>query len=107
MSKITYLLADGSRHEIDAEDGESVMLAAIRNNVPGIEAECGGCLSCATCHVYVKDGPVDQLPERGEDEDDMLEGVASERRPESRLSCQLTVDGSLDGLVVEVPETQI
>ncbi|MEX0729414.1 MAG: 2Fe-2S iron-sulfur cluster-binding protein [Aquisalimonadaceae bacterium] len=107
MPTIIYLLADGSRRDVAAEAGDTVMSAAIRNNVPGIEAECGGCLSCATCHVYIQDGPVEQLAQRSEDEDDMLEGVAAERRPESRLGCQIELSAALDGLVVQVPETQV
>lgn len=82
------------------------MRGAIDHNVPGIEAECGGCLSCATCHVYVDERFASILPPASRDEDELLTGVAAERRPESRLSCQLEMSGALEGLVVRVPERQ-
>lgn len=106
MPRVIYILKDGSRREVEATAGESVMAAAIRNNVPGIEAECGGCLSCATCHVYVDPDFAARLSAMEPDEDDLLTGVAAERRPTSRLSCQIIVDDGLDGLIVEVPEAQ-
>ena len=82
------------------------METAIKNNVKGIDAECGGCLSCATCHVYVDPAWFDKLPEPDEDEADMLGFVAAERQPTSRLSCQIIVSDALDGLVVRIPPTQ-
>jgi ferredoxin, 2Fe-2S len=106
MPKITYVLADGTSREIQAAAGASIMETAIRNNVKGIDAECGGCLSCATCHVYVAETWIDKLPPPEPDEDDMLGFVASDRKPTSRLSCQLKMDESLDGIVVRVPPTQ-
>ena len=106
MPKITYVLTDSTRREIDAAAGKSIMETAIRNNVKGIDAECGGCLSCATCHVYVDEAWSEKLPAPGEDEADMLGFVAAERKPTSRLSCQLVMDASLDGMVVRVPPTQ-
>jgi 2Fe-2S ferredoxin len=84
----------------------SVMLGAIQNNVPGIEAECGGCCSCATCHVYVDESWFAKLPAKDAMEDDLLSGVAAERRPTSRLSCQINMTLELDGLVVRIPEKQ-
>lgn len=103
MARITYLEPDGTRHELDVPDGWSVMEGATQNDIEGIVAQCGGECSCATCHVYVVSGDVG---EPAEDELDMLELVAAERRPNSRLSCQLTVGPELDGLVVQIPDTQ-
>lgn len=106
MPEVTYIEADGTARTIDAARGSSVMHAATSNGVPGIEAECGGACSCATCHVYVDEAWLDRLPQIGEDEESMLECTASERRPNSRLSCQIQLDDDLDGLVVRTPETQ-
>ena len=107
MPAIHYLLQDGSTRTIDAPLGRSVMEVAILNNVRGIDAECGGCCSCATCHVYVDEAFMARLPAPDEMEEELLEGVASERRSGSRLSCQITITAELDGLTVRVPETQI
>jgi 2Fe-2S ferredoxin len=106
MPTIHYILKDGSTKSVEAKAGTSVMENAIRANVRGIDAECGGCCSCATCHVYVADDFIARLPAPDEMEDELLEGVAAERRPGSRLSCQLQVSAELDGLTVQVPETQ-
>ena len=106
MPKITYVLASGERREIDAATGASIMETAIRNNVKGIDAECGGCLSCATCHVYVDEAWLAKLPPPEADETDMLGFVAAEQKPTSRLSCQLKMDPSLDGIAVRVPDRQ-
>ncbi|MFE2943011.1 2Fe-2S iron-sulfur cluster-binding protein [Streptomyces sp. NPDC059255] len=106
MPQITYIQADGERHAVGADSGVSVMKAAISHGVPGIVAECGGSLMCATCHVYVDEAFADALPVPGDDEDEMLEVAASERRGSSRLSCQIEVTEELDGLVVHVPERQ-
>jgi 2Fe-2S ferredoxin len=106
MPKITYVLADGTRRDVDAAAGTSIMEAAIRNNVKGIEAECGGCLSCATCHVYVDADWFAKLPEPETDESEMLEFVAAARESTSRLSCQLVMQGSLDGIIVRIPPKQ-
>jgi 2Fe-2S ferredoxin len=106
MPKITYVLAGGERREIDAATGASIMETAIRKNVKGIDAECGGCLSCATCHVYVDEAWIAKLPAPEPDEEDMLGFVAAERGPTSRLSCQLKMEASLDGIVVRVPDRQ-
>ena len=107
MPTIHYILKDGSTRSIDAKPGSSVMENAVRNNVRGIDAECGGCCSCATCHVYVDDSFIALLPPADDMENDLLDGVASERQPGSRLSCQITMTADLDGLIVRVPETQI
>jgi 2Fe-2S ferredoxin len=105
MSKLTIVAFDGTRHELDVANGSTVMENAVRNSVPGIEAECGGACACATCHVYVDDawsatvGPPEAM------EEDMLD-FAYEVRPTSRLSCQIKMSDALDGLVVHVPERQ-
>ncbi|MFM0754169.1 2Fe-2S iron-sulfur cluster-binding protein [Paraburkholderia strydomiana] len=106
MPIVTYILRDGKRTEIEVPDGTSVMEAAIHNNVRGIEAECGGCLSCATCHVYIDPSSTAELSAPDDAEQELLEGVAAERRPESRLSCQLVVASTMSGLVVRIPEKQ-
>jgi 2Fe-2S ferredoxin len=105
MAKITYIQPDGSRQEVEAEPGSTVMEAAIRNGVPGIEAECGGACSCATCHVYVDEDWVAATGEAEPMEQDMLD-FAYDVRPTSRLSCQIRVSDEIDGLVVTVPEQQ-
>ena len=107
MPTIHYILKDGSTRSIDAKPGSSVMENAVRNNVRGIDAECGGSCCCATCHVYVDDSFIALLPPADDMENDLLDGVASERQPGSRLSCQITMTADLDGLTVRVPETQI
>lgn len=106
MTDVTFILLDGSRRTIDVADGCSVMQAAVMENVKGIDGECGGCLSCATCHVYVEAVGEGTLPPIDGDEEAMLESVAAERRPESRLSCQILATPGLSGLVVRVPERQ-
>ncbi len=105
MPKITYIDAAGESRTVDAPLGATVMETAIRNDVPGIEAECGGACACATCHVYVADewSPVVGRP--APMEEDMLD-FAFEVRPTSRLSCQIKVTDALDGLVVTTPERQ-
>jgi len=86
--------------------GQSLMKAAVDANVHGIEAECGGLLTCATCHVYVREPHLSRLPPPAEDELAMLDFTASPRQPNSRLSCQLVLDEALDGLVADLPPTQ-
>jgi len=106
MPIVTYILRDGERRDIDVPVGTSVMEAAIHHNVRGIDAECGGCLSCATCHVYVDATSSAELASPDEAELELLDGVAAERRPESRLSCQLVMVPAMDGLVVQIPARQ-
>ena len=106
MPTIHYILKDGSSRQVDAKAGTSVMENAIRHNVRGIDAECGGSCSCATCHVYVDDAFIDRLAPPDEMEDELLDGVASDRRAGSRLGCQITMTADLDGLTVRIPETQ-
>ena len=107
MPLIIYVHTDGTREEIDVPLGTSVMRAAILNGIDGIVAECGGEMMCATCHVYVEEDQLGQTPTQSDDEKAMLEFTASERRPNSRLSCQLVVTPELEGLVVYLPETQV
>lgn len=104
--KLTYILTDGTRREVDTTSGTTVMEAALKNNLRGIDAECGGCLSCATCHVYVDEAWIGKLSAPDEDEVDMLGFVAAEQQPGSRLACQLVMSEALDGLVVRIPPTQ-
>lgn len=105
MPKITFIEHDGTEHVVDAEAGMTVMEAAIKNMVPGIEAECGGACACATCHVYVDEKWTEKTGQPQDMEEDMLD-FAFEVRPSSRLSCQIKVTEELDGLVVRVPEKQ-
>lgn len=105
MAKIHFTGADGAAYEVDAEDGATVMEAAIKHGVPGIEAECGGACACATCHVYVDPEWSDKTGSPEPMEEDMLD-FAYDVRPTSRLSCQIRVSDALDGLKVEVPERQ-
>lgn len=107
MPTVTYVNPDGSREDVDVAQGASVMQGAIRNGIEGIVAECGGNAMCATCHVYVDEDQLTLLPEITEEEDALLDGTASERRPNSRLSCQIPVTAELDGLVVQLPERQV
>ena len=106
MPRVTYIAQNGEETTLDIAVGTSVMQAAVFNGVDGIVAECGGSCMCATCHVYVRDDQLAKLPAVGPDEEAMLEGTASERRPNSRLSCQLAVSPEMEGLVVYLPETQ-
>lgn len=106
MPKVTYIQPDGRRSEVEARLGASVMETAIDNDVEGIVAECGGACSCATCHVYVDPEWLAKLAPPDPQEDGMLDCVL-DRRPNSRLSCQIEVREDLDGLVVQVPEAQI
>ena len=105
MSKITYIEHNGKSHEIEVSNGLSVMEGALQNNIPGIDADCGGSCACATCHVYVDEKWFDKLPKKESAEEDMLD-MAYEPKKNSRLSCQITVEDSLDGLVVKMPSKQ-
>lgn len=107
MATVTFILPDGSEKTVEAKPGDSVMQTAVSNNVNGIVAECSGSMMCATCHVHVADGWLDKTGRASEDEEAMLEFAASEADASSRLSCQIRLDDSLDGLVVRIPETQI
>ena len=106
MTTVTYIEANGAEHGVAVADGETVMRGALNEGIEGIIGECGGGLACATCHCYVDEAWADKLPAPSQDELDMLECTASERKPTSRLSCQITIDPALDGLVVRLPEAQ-
>ena len=105
MPKITYIEHNGESHEIEVANGLSVMEGAVQNNIPGIDADCGGSCACATCHVYVGEEWFIKLPKKDSAEEDMLD-MAYEPKKFSRLSCQLTVTNELDGLVVKMPLKQ-
>ena len=105
MPKITYIDAAGESRTVDAEVGATVMETAVKNDVPGIEAECGGACACATCKVYVTPEWIDKLPPLSPMEGDMLD-FAVNPRPNSRLSCQIIISEALDGLTVETPANQ-
>ena len=105
MAKITYIEHDGREHVVDVKPGLSVMEGAIRNNVPGIDADCGGACACATCHVYVDEAWREATGGQSAMEESMLD-FAEEVQPNSRLSCQIRVSDALDGLIVRLPENQ-
>ena len=106
MTKIKYIQNNKKSHSIDVANGLSVMEGAIQNNIPGIDADCGGSMACATCHVYVKEEWFNKLPSKEDGEEDMHD-MAFEPKKNSRLSCQLIVTDQLEGLVVNLPEKQI
>ena len=106
MPKITYIEHNVKYHTIEVANGLSVMEGAVQNNIPGIDADCGGSMACATCHVYVKEEWFNKLPKKEDGEEDMLD-MAFEPKKNSRLSCQLMVTDQLEGLVVNLPEKQV
>ena len=105
MPKITYIDSTGERRTIDVQKGLSVMEGAVQKQIPGIDADCGGGMACATCHVYVKEEWLNKLPKAEDAEQDMID-MAFEPKKNSRLSCQLIVSDELDGLVVTTPSKQ-
>ena len=105
MPKITYKDSQGGNKTIEVDNGLSVMEGAIQNEIPGIDADCGGSMACATCHVYVDDIWLDKIPKAEEAEVDMID-MAFEPKKNSRLSCQIIVSDELDGLIVTTPEKQ-
>jgi 2Fe-2S ferredoxin len=107
MAKITYIEHSGKEHTLEVKNGLTVMEGARDNNIPGIEADCGGACACSTCHVYVDAAWVDRLPPKQAMEEDMLEFAYEPDPVRSRLTCQLKVSDALDGLVVTMPERQI
>ena len=106
MPNITYIEFDGTRHAVDGEPGSTVMRTAIDNGVPGIDADCGGECSCATCHVIVSDDWMEVVGQPHDMEESMLD-LNPEREPNSRLSCQIDVTDAIDGLIVQLPEFQM
>jgi 2Fe-2S ferredoxin len=105
MARIKYIEFDGREHEVEVKSGLSVMEGAVKNNVPGIDADCGGACACATCHVYVDEAWTDKTGSASAMEESMLD-FAEEVQPNSRLSCQIRVSDALDGLVVRMPQAQ-
>jgi 2Fe-2S ferredoxin len=106
MPKVTFVQEDGTRTVLDVPAGTTVMRGAVAAGVPGIVAECGGNLMCATCHVYTGDDVDDRFPGATDDEDEMLDCTAAPRRDNSRLSCQLPLSDGMDSLVIHVPGAQ-
>jgi 2Fe-2S ferredoxin len=107
MPNVVYKSASGETQTLEVAEGTSVMQAAVASGLDGIVAECGGSCMCATCHVYVEEARLGELPQITPNEEAMLDSTASERKPNSRLSCQIQITAALEGLVVEMPETQI
>ncbi len=106
MPRITYIEHNGTEHTVDVAVGLTVMEGAVNNNIPGIDADCGGACACSTCHAYVNPDWVEKLPAREDMEEDMLD-FAYEPNARSRLTCQIQVTPELDGLVLQIPEKQI
>ena len=106
MVRVTFIQSDGTKREIEAARGDSIMSTATANLVPGIIGDCGGGLSCATCHVYIDDAWIDAVGRSEGDEDEMLETTSEESNDRSRLCCQIVVDTPLDGIVVHIPVSQ-
>ncbi|HWF75651.1 MAG TPA: 2Fe-2S iron-sulfur cluster-binding protein [Caulobacteraceae bacterium] len=105
MAKITYIEFNGTEHVVDVKNGLSVMEGAVKNNIPGIDADCGGACACATCHVYVDQAWIDKTGSQSAMEESMLD-FAENVEDNSRLSCQIKVTDDLDGLVVRMPQSQ-
>jgi 2Fe-2S ferredoxin len=105
MAKITYIDHGGTERVVDVKPGMTVMEGAVKNMVPGIDADCGGACACATCHVYVSEDWLSKVGERSSMEESMLD-FADDVRDNSRLSCQITVTDALDGLIVTTPRSQ-
>ena len=105
MAKITFITSNAEPYEVDVQNGLTVMEGAVQNDVPGIDADCGGGMACATCHVYVNEDWIDKLPGKEDGEEDMLD-MAFEPKSNSRLSCQITVSDELDGLIINIPIKQ-
>ena len=106
MSKITYIEPNGTKHDVEVQDGWTLMQGASLNGVNGIEGECGGSCDCATCHLYVEEAFLDKLDPPSSCEEEMLDFTVSPRENNSRLGCQIEMEDSIDGIVVRLPETQ-
>jgi 2Fe-2S ferredoxin len=105
MTKIIFVTHENQTHTVDVQNGLTVMEGAVQNDIPGIDADCGGGMACATCHVYVNEEWFDKLPPKEDGEEDMLD-MAFEPKKNSRLSCQITISDDLDGLTVNIPSNQ-
>lgn len=105
MPQVTYVETDGTPHAVDVPEGHSLMEGAVKNGVPGIEADCGGVAACATCHVYIGAEWQERIPPREELEVEMLD-CANDVTGDSRLSCQIAMTADLDGILVRLPESQ-
>ena len=105
MPKITYIEHSGKSHTVEVDNGLTVMEGAVQNNIPGIDADCGGGMACATCHVYVKEEWFNKIPKAQDAEIDMID-MSYEPKKNSRLSCQILVSDELDGLEVTTPKKQ-
>ncbi len=105
MAKITYVTSDNQIHTVEVQNGLTVMEGAVQNDIPGIDADCGGGMACATCHVYVNDDWFDKIKPKEDGEEDMLD-MAFEPKKNSRLSCQIIISDELDGLTVSIPSKQ-
>ncbi|VAV88593.1 Ferredoxin, 2Fe-2S [hydrothermal vent metagenome] len=105
MARIIFFEHNGTRHEVEAANGTTVMEAAVNNSVPGIDADCGGACACATCHVYIDEAWLEKTGSAESMEESMLD-FASDMQDNSRLSCQITIADELDGLVVKLPRSQ-
>lgn len=106
MATITYVEASGQSTSVHLNDGWSLMQGATANGIDGILGECGGSCACATCHCYVQEDRLGDLPAASDNELAMLDNVAAERRPNSRLACQIKATAALEGLIVQLPDTQ-
>lgn len=106
MPKAHYIEHNGTQHTIELANGHTLVEGAVQNAIPGILAECGGSCMCSTCHVYVDESFLGKLPEKDEEESEMLEEAAAELKSNSRLSCQLRMSDELDGIIVHMPERQ-
>ena len=106
MAHVKFVQKNGSEQIVEIDENVSVMLAAVRNGIRGIDGECGGCLDCATCHVYVEETQAGLLPLPSDEEVELLSNVSAQRKASSRLSCQLKLPSSIDQLVVFIPEVQ-
>lgn len=107
MPKITFIEHGGQEHTVDVAEGLTVMEGAVSNNIPGIDADCGGACACSTCHVYVHADWVGKIPAKEDMEIDMLDFAYEPDEATSRLTCQIKVTADMDGLVLQVPEKQI
>ena len=105
MTKVTFVSSDGARTTVDTSDGSSVMQTALDNAIDGIQAECGGAMACATCHVYIDDNQMEKLEAVEADEYDLL-SMSGHRQPNSRLSCQIEFSDALDGLKVTIAKAE-